>query len=177
MTSVKVLDTSKINCLKTTPTCRYCSQCHWIRECPLAKQDENYKIPNPQRKCAYCGGNHTSRFQGCPKIIQIQVALREATLTNSEIRITKRKVNNPKKNQVEVQSHVRIMEARVNNIEKQIVKKCLDEGTIETEISLERKTQTPKEEVVTGKELTEVRENLRQMTKELANVNKEKIKL
>lgn len=69
------------------------------------------------------------------------------------------------------------MEARVNNIEKQIVKKCLDEGTIETEISLERKTQTPKEEVVTGKELTEVRENLRQMTKELANVNKEKIKL
>lgn len=69
------------------------------------------------------------------------------------------------------------MEVRVNNIEKQIVKKCVDEGTIETEISLERKTQTPREEVVTGKELTEVGENLREMTKELAKIKNRKKEL
>jgi hypothetical protein len=58
--------------------------------CPKAKNDTNYKIQNPMRRCANCGGGHGSRYKGCPDIQKTKSWLKESLEKNIPLRDIKK---------------------------------------------------------------------------------------
>jgi hypothetical protein len=80
---------SKKNCKKEV-RCRYCSGAHTFEMCPKAKLDSNYKAPNNDRRCANCGGNHSSRYLGCPEYQKSKNILKESLENNIAIREIKK---------------------------------------------------------------------------------------
>jgi hypothetical protein len=79
----------KSSCRKDT-RCRFCAGPHTYDKCPEAKKDKNYKVHNPARRCANCGGDHGARFQGCPEYQKTKAWLKESLEKNIPLREIKR---------------------------------------------------------------------------------------
>jgi hypothetical protein len=158
--------TAKV-CSKET-RCRFCAGKHSFEKCLLAKNDKNYKLANPDRKCANCGGNHSARFKGCPEYIKTRSLLKEALEKDCSIREVK---SNRRVGEIPLSKQIIAVARKVEEIQKDLSKK----EPVQLRVNIEKRTEdTVTKEVETErKQLEEILAAIRDDLKKIVEVKNE----
>jgi hypothetical protein len=154
------------NTCKLETKCRFCAGPHSFDQCAKAKNDTNYRVTNPDRCCANCGGNHGARFHGCPEFQKTRVWLKEALEKN----IPLRKVKQAQVWQnAHITTQIKEVSKEVSNLKKGL-KKCQEQEKSKDTGPCDTDVMGTNEAIRT---LTRIQEEVQRDIKQLQEIRKE----